>query len=750
MPDKNKRSFDSFWGRIDSDTLKRIAKIFGGKSTWRKDECIAFLQSALNDEERIQGVIKMLPPHEYNLLAFLKSMGGEIESSLLKMATYASGIRLPGARFGYLDPFEDALNKFLRSGLIFNRTDYGSPTNLRNYSGAADFIFSDDRILAQVGRPTFQPIELEPAPAPPVTYARIPHLVSMQIISVINAIDALHGLKLTLSHEVRATEARKLAKTLDWKNNELVEGDFVLPDAANFNLGMLRAIGILHVQGNLLVTTPLAAEFIEWPIDHQVRLLASGIIRTINWQETDRFFYGYYSRNSHLGRLALYTLLHCLPPDSPSLYQVEDFDLALFKRIGQHFKLLSFAPRFYQYDKDANVAEINYAKWLSEQRESWLKTERIWVEESLKTWLYFLGIVSLEMHHGKPVAVGLTDLGRAVLHPDRQANLPAKKPLQESNQLPWVVQPNFDVVAYLDHMTSAQLSFLERNAERVNAGEHVAQYRITRESVYRGLESGMSVQEVLASWQRGSGKDLPQNIAVEIREWANLRERLVLYRRADLAEYPNAEARQAAVERGIIGVPVGERFLLITAPLSKAQVKMFYTTLDYSRPPQRSLIIEEDGTVINNSEHSDLMLTARLDEWIEADSAGNMYFTRESIHRAIKGGRPIALLFKLLEERIARIMPPIMQIALRAWSGEPLALSLGNVLVLYSPSPDISYAIQNSALLRPYLRGVLAPGYFLVRQEQAEELQTQLQKFGLDVQLTELPQKTLTRDRKQL
>jgi hypothetical protein len=107
-------------------------------------------------------------------------------------------------------------------------------------------------------------------------------------------------------------------------------------------------------------------------------------------------------------------------------------------------------------------------------------------------------------------------------------------------------------------------------------------------------------------------------------------------------------------------------------------------------------------------------------------------------------------LFRLLEERIMRIMPPIFQIALRAWAGEPIDLSIENVLVLYSPSPDISYAIQNSALLRPYLRGILAPGYFLVKREQVEELQAQLRVFGLGVQLAELPQKTLTRDRKPL
>ena len=749
MPDKNNRSFDAFWARVDSETLKRISKTLGGKSTWRKDECIAFLQAALKDEDRIRDVLNQLAPHETNLLAFIKLMGGETESSLIKMAMYASGTRLPGARYGYLDPFEDALNKFLRRGLVLVRSDYGSMTSLSSYSYSTDTVFSDDRILAHVGRPIYQPFTLEPAPTPPAAASRPPHLITMQVISVLNAIEAAHGLKVTLSTEVRATEIRKVAKALDWKNNALVEGDFVLPNAAAFTIGALRWAGILDVKDNLLQPTSLAKEFVAWPVEQQVRLLAQGIIRTKNWQETDLFHYGYYTRNCYLGRFALYTLLHCLSADQPAFYPVENFDLAFFQRIGEHFKLLSFAPRFQSYDKDAQAAEINYVRWLADQRESWLRTERIWLEESLKTWLYFLGIVSLDMVKGKPVALGLTNLGRAALHPEHQASQPAPVPAFKSNHPAWVVQPNFDVIAYLDHLPTGQVTFLERNAERKKAGEHVAEYRITRESVYRGLESGMSVQEIVDTWQRGSGKNLPQNITVEIHEWAALREKMTLYRRANLAEYPDAAGREAAVKHGVIGTPIGERFLLITEPLNKAQTKLFYDILDYSRPPQRSLIIDEDGTVMIN-DHADLVLTARLQEWAERDPAGSLRLTKESIRRAISSGQAINTLFKLLGERIARIMPPMMQIALRAWAGEPLNLSLENILVLYSPSPDTSYAIQNSVLLRPYLRGVLAPGYFLVKEERLEELQAQLERFGLDVQLTQLQKKTLTRDRKPL
>lgn len=739
MPEQSNRSFDRILGRVDVDTLKRIVRLFGGKSTWRKDECIAFLTTAYKDPNRIASVVKLLGEHEYNMLAFTKWMGGEIDSNLLKIALYASGTRIPGARYGYLDPFDDALQKFVRSGLIFNRIDYGSPATLRSYHSTADYLYSDDRVLAHIGEPRVSPAALAFIPEPPAVRSRAPHLITMQVISTLNQIEALHGLKLTKSGEVHVADLRKISKALDYPDGNFTEGGFVLPNAAALMINVLRGCGVLNKKGALLLPTELAEKFLTLPTPEQVRMLVDGVLRSPLWQETGRFHYGYYLQNLTQARFALLILLQSLPADRPGMVRANELDEALFQRIGEHFKLLSFAPRYYSYEKDHKNEQVKYIRWLAEQRNEWEKTERIWLEEALKTWLYFFGIVALDMDQDMPAAVGLTDLGRAVLHRAGYDEAAQRGSAPDEPQLAWVVQPNFDVIAYLDHLQTAQLSFLERNAERASTSDHVAEYRITRDSVYRGLESGLSVESILDSWQRGSGRELPQNVVVEIREWAALREKMVLYRQADLAEFPSSEARQAALNRGISGQPVGERFLLITQPLSKAQVKLFYSTLDYSRPPQRSLVVAEDGVVIMNSDHSDLVLAARLNEWTDLDEAGNPQFTKERVRRAIDSGRSITTLYKLLEERLTRMLPPIFQVALRAWAGETIDVSLEDVVVLYAPSPEISYAIQNSALIRPYLRAVLAHGYFLVNRDHAQALQEQLAAFGLGVQTASMP-----------
>ena len=73
-----------------------------------------------------------------------------------------------------------------------------------------------------------------------------------------------------------------------------------------------------------------------------------------------------------------------------------------------------------------------------------------------------------------------------------------------------------------------------------SAQQYIAHYRLTRESVYCGLESGATLDELLDGLRRGAHADLPQNVLVELCEWAGLRERITLHYRTRLFEFPDA------------------------------------------------------------------------------------------------------------------------------------------------------------------------------------------------------------------
>src|SRR5262249_45289875 len=84
-----------------------------------------------------------------------------------------------------------------------------------------------------------------------------------------------------------------------------------------------------------------------------------------------------------------------------------------------------------------------------------------------------------------------------------------------------VVQPDFSVLVIgLDQSPLAELLPLcERVRER--SGPGAATLRLTRSSVIKGAVTGLSSGAMLERLQRHSSKPLPDNVAHEVREWAD-------------------------------------------------------------------------------------------------------------------------------------------------------------------------------------------------------------------------------------
>ncbi|MCL5960907.1 MAG: helicase-associated domain-containing protein [Chloroflexi bacterium] len=299
-----------------------------------------------------------------------------------------------------------------------------------------------------------------------------------------------------------------------------------------------------------------------------------------------------------------------------------------------------------------------------------------------------------------------------------------------SPQTAWIVQPNFDVVVYLDRVTPPQGAFLERHAERVNAQQHIAHYRLTRESVYRRLEAGTELRDLLADLQAGAGAPLPPNVVTEIREWRALRERMTLRRRARLLEFPDEQARRSALERGLEGVPAAERFVLLNGKLDPSEVA---ETVDYAKPLERCLAITEDGVIRLKQPPRDLLIGAQLARWAERTLDGKWQLTASSVGAAVKAGRRREDLLILLQGRLTHLFPPLLAVALRAWSGETLPVELAPVTILRCSHPELFAAIVHSGRFRPCLRGQLAPDVPIVDAERLSGLREALAWVGLSV-----------------
>lgn len=725
MPTQARR-FDSYLPGITADKLKQMVRLWGGSSQLRKDECIALISAGLNSPARCAAAVEALAPFERNALALIKAAGGVIDGKALTLGLRASGFD-PGqhARHYYNDSGHNTLlNSLTRRGLILV---YGGhdPTYFDSYGDPQ--VFSDERLLAHVGAPQVVPLTIKPMAQQPVqSISRRPQNVALDLIGVWQAIEDLGGIGITQGGKPRTHDLRKLNKAMGWSE------DTILLDGLPFRApgqGIVYALihaGLLVNRNGLLAPTEPASAFAARPYAEQARQLLKGFTHAGEWDERVAQP-AYFHTPSTLvqARQALVIGLRALPERGTSFFAINGFEQALYERIGHHFSFSYLPYRPYDYGKTAEQMRAELAAWETDIRARWVREVLPWLTAALSSWLYLLGIVELALKDGQPVAVRLTDLGRAVLYPGH-GHL-ARPVTEPATGHIWVVQPNFEVLAYLERINPQQLAFLEGHAERLQAGEHVAQYRLTRASVYRALENGARLDVLINELEAGAGRPLPQNVAAEIREWAALREQITVYRRAKLLEYPDRAGRDAAIA-GVRGAPIGDRFLLVAR--ADAVRPAPTRRVDYAQPLAKCLLVNEEGVLTRLMPPDDLLLDAQLDRWAERLDAGRWQLTRASVSAAA-AGLPISELLRLLADRLAGALPPWLEVALRAWAGETIKVVLADAVVLQVSQPAIFAAITTSPKLRPFLRGELAPDLLLLDRARVEVFRKELQWAGL-------------------
>jgi hypothetical protein len=236
---------------------------------------------------------------------------------------------------------------------------------------------------------------------------------------------------------------------------------------------------------------------------------------------------------------------------------------------------------------------------------------------------------------------------------------------------------------------------------------------------------------LLEGLQNGAHAELPQNVLVELREWAALREQISLFRRARVVEFPDEPALQTALQDGWTGAVIGGRFLRVNGDTPTAQLRGL-TRVDYAAPLPPCLTVSETGEIHLKQGYHDVWIRPQLAQWAEP-RAGGWQLTAASIKAAVRRGRRITDFLNLLAARLLWPLPPFLRVALRAWAGETLLAELGSVVALRCKDDEIFQAISTSAQLQPFLKGKLAPNVLLVDAQAFERVKVVLEWAGLEV-----------------
>ena len=154
-------------------------------------------------------------------------------------------------------------------------------------------------------------------------------------------------------------------------------------------------------------------------------------------------------------------------------------------------------------------------------------------------------------------------------------------------------------------MTSSLIGQFSRFARWSQVGAAL-ELKLTPESIYRGLEGGLTTEAMLDRLGKHSSRPLPAGVAEALRTWASRRDRVTYHGSATLVEFASPEELEAAFapvpESGEGRVPpvrITDRLLLVEdeASIPFTRFRMAGSR-DYRRPAETCVDVEGDGVTL--------------------------------------------------------------------------------------------------------------------------------------------------------
>ncbi|MDR3639443.1 MAG: helicase-associated domain-containing protein [Isosphaeraceae bacterium] len=366
---------------------------------------------------------------------------------------------------------------------------------------------------------------------------------------------------------------------------------------------------------------------------------------------------------------------------------------------------------------------------------------------------YQFGLVRTgeEVPTGRRV-VQLSALGRYIL-----AIGPPPPPRPTFDQFLYV-QPNFEIIAYRQGLTPALIGQFSRFALWSQVGAAL-ELKLTPESVYRGLEGGLSSEAMLERLKHHSARPLPAGIAEALRTWSQRRERVSYYSATTLVEFSTREDLEHALAHWpasarVAPVAMGERFLLVEDAASIPFQRFRLTgSRDYRRPAETCLEVEPDGITLGlDLARSDLLVDAELSRFTEEFAPATprrsspnprrrFRVSAESLARGIANGLTLTQLGEWYLRRAGVPMPPAVRLMLLAGGGRVPTLEADRPLVLHAPSAELLDGLLQHPETSPFVGERLGPTAVVIPFQSLEPLRLVLRRIGiqLDTKAAETP-----------
>jgi hypothetical protein len=274
------------------------------------------------------------------------------------------------------------------------------------------------------------------------------------------------------------------------------------------------------------------------------------------------------------------------------------------------------------------------------------------------------------------------------------------------------------------------------------------EYRLSRESVYRAQQEGLTAEEILATLGRESRQPIPQNVAYSLREWGDLYGQITIRSGVRLLQAASPELLDELLERRE-GVPrIAARLGPTAARLaggkdqrSLEQIRQTFAAAGYSALPVRekldqeppSLNVYPDGRIEFRHGLPHFFLRGALRPYTE-ELNGQLMLSPEAVRQRLAERKDLDEFVAFLRHHTVGALPKGLLADLKRWSGyfgaatteEVTLLTVENEEILKEllTDPDLARRLQP---FRP--RGAVA----VVKSGELRALKKALREKGVEL-----------------
>ncbi len=468
--------------------IQRIA------STWKlpeatryyKSELIGIMSEFLATGQGKTILLNSLSPAAQSLFAYLEAEGGKASAGAIKTHFGWGERELRAASLG-----------LIQRALVWDVLD----------SDKRFLFIPRDMLKGGLSGGARIPAYAQPkldAPAPYAILSRYPYEMAWDLLTLLA--EASHtDLQLTLQ-DTRLTKrvAKKINESFlqpeDMKTGSTSEYVDVV-------VHMAQVLGLLIERESDQPALALSSRSEEWAnytLDAQRRRLFALWLEDRKWSEPATYGTIYWW-NSDLTGARKRLVKHLLELPAMKWISLEGF-----------LKSIHLTEPFIIWGQEELVRRYGL-RALQGFRNQWYDIEGRIVADMIRTMLHWLGVVDLGRDKQKRfLSFRLTESARSLLDPEHERS-DGNGVREVASSI--LVQPNFEVLVL--HPDSRVLWTLVRMADLVRH-DRVSVYNINKESVLRAVEGGLEASKIVDFLVANTDKQLPQNVAQSISDWARL------------------------------------------------------------------------------------------------------------------------------------------------------------------------------------------------------------------------------------